>query len=87
VLRLSSLGDVRPAREALVADGIAAEPLDGFPAVVTAPIDSTTAARIDSLVAALHVAAASCIPLWEDISVSPKALPELIASSVISTPA
>ncbi len=87
VLRLASLGDVRPAREALVADGIAAEPLAGFPAVITAQIDSATAARIEALVASEHVAAASCIPLWEDISITPRALPELIASSVISTPA
>jgi homoserine dehydrogenase len=87
VLRLASLGDVRPVREALVADGIAAEPLEGFPAVITAQIDSATAARIEALVAAEHVAAASCIPLWEDISITPRALPELIASSVISTPA
>ena len=87
VLRLGSLGDVRPAREALIADGIPAEPLDGFPAVVTAPLDGATAARIDSLVAARAPAAASCIPLWEDISITPKALPELIASSVFSTPA
>jgi homoserine dehydrogenase len=87
VLRLASLGDVRPAREALVADGIAAEPLEGFPAVITAQIDSATAARIEALVASEHVAAASCIPLWEDISITPRALPELIASSVISTPA
>jgi homoserine dehydrogenase len=87
VLRLASLGDVRPAREALVADGIAAEPLDGFPAVVTAPLDSATAARITELIATHHVAAASSIPLWEDISVTPRPLPELIASSVISTPA
>ena len=62
VLRLASLGDVRPAREALVADGIAAEPLDGFPAVVTAPIDSSTAARVAALVATRHVRAESCIP-------------------------
>jgi homoserine dehydrogenase len=71
VLRLATLGDVRPAREALVADGIAAEPLDNLPAVITSRIDGATAERVTALVASRHVRAASVIPLWEDIAAAP----------------
>ena len=77
VLRLVSLGDVRPARETLVRNGIAAEPLDGLPAVITAALDGETAGRIEALAAAGEVGAASIIPLWEDITVvsPPPSLP------------
>jgi homoserine dehydrogenase len=75
VLRLATLGDVRPAREALVADAIAAEPLDSLPAVVTSRIDGATAERIAALIATHHVRAASVIPLWEDLAVVPARLP------------
>ena len=73
VVRLASLGDVRPAREALVGNGIEAEPLDGLPAVITAPLDPDAVLRIDSLVAAREVEAQSVIPLWEDIALPPLA--------------
>ena len=70
VLRLETLADVRPAREALVAAGIDAVPLDGLPAVMTGAIESADAERIDDLLKARRVAAASIIPLWEDIVVA-----------------
>ena len=81
VLRLGSLGDVRPAREALVAGGIAAEPLDGLPVVTTERIDNAAAARVAALVEQRHVRAASILPLWEDIAVTPKPAPRFVASA------
>jgi hypothetical protein len=90
IVRLASLGDVRPAREALVDAGIETAPLEGLPAVVTIPIEKTLALRIETLVAARHVVPASVIPLWEDIAVPAPATREYIstiASSAISTPA
>jgi homoserine dehydrogenase len=89
IVRLASLGDVRPTREALVAGGIEAEPLEGLPAVITVPIDKTTALGIERLASARHVTPASVIPLWDDIAVPPPATREYvtISSSAISTPA
>ena len=70
VLRVVSLGDVRPVREALVAAGIEAEPVDGFPAVMTAATDGGQAECIEALVAAQSLPVASAYPLWEDIVVA-----------------
>ncbi len=81
VLRLASLGDVRPAREALVPGGIPTDPLDGLPAVITAPIDGAAATRIAALLEGHHVRAASVIPLWEDLVVA------ATASRTVATPA
>ncbi len=85
VLRLASLGDVRPVREALVAGGIAAEPLDGLPVVMTGQIDGDAAARIVSIVEAHQLALASMIPLWEDIAVGavPAAPPTASAATAV----
>ena len=69
VVRLASLGDVRPAREALVANAIDAEPLGGLPAVITTQLDGPNAARLEALLAEGNVRAESAIPLWEDIVV------------------
>lgn len=69
VLRLATLGDVRPAREALVAYGIATEPLEGLPAVITERIDYDTAIAMEVPLAQRQVIPASIIPLWEDIVV------------------
>jgi homoserine dehydrogenase len=69
VVRLASLGDVRPAREALVANAIDAEPLGGLPAVITAQLDGPNATRLEALLAEGNVRAESAIPLWEDIVV------------------
>ncbi len=90
IVRLTSLGDVRPAREALVRAGIDTEPLDGLPAVVTAPVEKTVALRFDAILGEHHVTPASVIPLWEDLAVTAPAEREYvttIASSAISTPA
>ncbi len=93
VLRLASLGDVRPAREALVAGGIAAEPLGALPAVITTRIDKAGAALVDELLASHQVRVGNVIPLWEDIAVPPIIPDTLSASdldvtgSAISTPA
>jgi homoserine dehydrogenase len=82
VLRLATLGDVRPAREALVAAGIDARPLEGLPAVITARIGRDEAARITGITAAALVAPASIIPLWEDISVPPALIPPFVTAPV-----
>jgi len=90
IVRLSSLGDVRPAREALVTAGIEAEPLEGLPAVITVPLEKPVAVRIENIVAARHVVPASVIPLWEDISVAAPATREYVTTFLpppIKTPA
>lgn len=93
VVRLGTLGDVRPARQALVSGGLSAEPIDGLPAVMTTRIDRAGAARVDELLAEHNVRAGSVIPLWEDIVVTPSVVPDSIsaqvrtAGSVITTPA
>jgi homoserine dehydrogenase len=71
VVRLASLGDVRPAREALVVNGIPAEPLDGLPAILTLPLDGPGADALHALLVSGDVRAESAIPLWEDITVAP----------------
>jgi hypothetical protein len=71
VVRLASLGDVRPAREALAANGIHAEPLDGLPAILTLPLDGPAAEALHALLVSGDVRAESAIPLWEDITVAP----------------
>ncbi len=90
IVRLTSLGDVRPAREALVEAGVETEPLEGLPAVITVPVEKTIALRFEEIVGARHVTPASVIPLWEDIAITSPAEREYvttIASSAISTPA
>jgi homoserine dehydrogenase len=90
IVRLTSLGDVRPAREALVEAGVETEPLDGLPAVITVPVEKTMALRFEEIVGARHVIPASVIPLWEDIAITSPVKREYvttIASSAISTPA
>ncbi len=82
VLRLANLGDVRPAREALVRAGIPAEPLEGAPAVITTRIGNEDAARIVEIVAASYVAPESIIPLWEDIVVPPLSAPLTVTAPV-----
>jgi homoserine dehydrogenase len=68
IVRVDSLGDVRPAREAFVAAGIAAEPLEGLPAIVTERLaDSSLLAKI---AADRGLRIASTIPLWEDVAVT-----------------
>lgn len=87
VLRLSSLGDVRPAREALVAFGIATEPLDGIPAVITERIDYDTAIAMEVPLARRHVVPESIIPLWEDIVVAAPVGEETTAAASPATAA
>ncbi len=91
IVRLSSLGDVRPACDALARGGIRAEPLDGLPAVITQPIEKTLALTIEALAAVKFVVPASVIPLWEDLVVPTPAAREYVTSttvsSAISTPA
>ncbi len=88
VVRVASLGDVRPAREALIAGGVAAEALDGFPAVVTAALDDERLAEVEALLQRGNVNASSIIALWEDIKIPAATVPDTMpTSSVISTPA
>jgi homoserine dehydrogenase len=68
VVRLRTLGDVRPAREALAASGIAAEPLDNVPAVITSRAERGRPGRFEALLADHGVQAESVIGLWEDVS-------------------
>lgn len=87
VLRLATLGDVRPAREALVAFGVAAEPIEGLPAVITERIDYETAIAMETPLAERHVVAASIIPLWEDIVVPALARTETNSTASTESPA
>jgi len=88
IVRLKSLGDVRPACEALAAAGIEAEPLEGFPAIVTAPLEHAKSEPLHAALAEGAVRPASVIALWEDIKIPAPGVPEKVpASSVISTPA
>ena len=87
VLRLDSLGDVRPVREALVSGGFAAGPLDGLPAVITGRLDDAGVDRLSALVAAGQVRAASIIPLWEDIAVPPLASLTTVPAELAGAPA
>jgi homoserine dehydrogenase len=66
VVRLESLRDVRPAREALAATGLAADALDGVPALLTARIGDDAPPRIDAVLREHGIAVSSIIPLWED---------------------
>jgi homoserine dehydrogenase len=85
VLRLNSLGDVRPAREAIAGANVGVEPLDGLPAVVTERVDNAVAATFAERLQRHHVAAASIIPLWEDIAVSAVGLSSTVASSTVAS--
>ncbi len=87
VLRLDSLGDVRPAREALIAAGIAAEPLAALPAVLTERLVRSDAIRIEEIVARNHVVPASVIPLWEDLAVTAAPAAETGSSEATLVPA
>jgi len=73
VVRLRTLGDVRPAREALVRRGIAAEPLDNVPAVITTGPERGAPGRFETLLAEGGVHAESVIGLWEDLSIGASA--------------
>ncbi|MGH7727409.1 MAG: homoserine dehydrogenase [Vulcanimicrobiaceae bacterium] len=68
IVRLRSLGDVRPALLGLGEAGIAAEPLGDLPAVISEPLGEPRAAEVAAAVRTHHVAAQSTIPLWEDIA-------------------
>jgi homoserine dehydrogenase len=68
VVRLESLRDARPAREALSEAGLAAEQLEGMPAVLTARLDGAARERLAATLAAHQIVSHSVIPLWEDAS-------------------
>jgi homoserine dehydrogenase len=68
VVRLRTLGDVRPAQEALAAGGIAAQPLENVPAVITLRPERGAPGRFEAMLAEHGVHAESVIGLWEDVS-------------------
>ena len=70
VVRLASLGDVRPALDALGRENVGAQPLDGLPAVMTDRIDGRVAQDIRPILEARNVRGTSAIPLWEDLTVA-----------------
>jgi homoserine dehydrogenase len=74
IVRLHSLRDVRPAREALIEGGFEATALDGMPALVTKRVDGDAPVRLESLLATHAIVAQSIVPLWEDVD--PHAYPE-----------
>ena len=74
ILRLHSLRDVRPAREALLAGGFEATALDGMPAIATERIDGDAPVRLEALLAAHAIVAQSIIPQWQDVD--PHTYPE-----------
>jgi len=67
IVRLHSLRDARPAREALVAAGFQARALDGVPAIRSERVDGEAPVRIEAILAAHAIVAQSIIPLWEDV--------------------
>jgi homoserine dehydrogenase len=67
IVRLESLRDARPAREALAEAGLAAEQLDGVPAVLTGRLDFA-GELVQAALAAHSIVPQSVIPLWEDAS-------------------
>ena len=66
IVRLQSLRDVRPAREALAASGFEAHALEGVPALLTARIGGDATLRISPVLREHGVITSSVIPLWED---------------------
>lgn len=70
VIRLRTLGDVRPAREALAGNGIPAEPLENVPAVITSRPERGAPGRFEAALAQHGVHAQSVIGLWEDLAPS-----------------
>jgi homoserine dehydrogenase len=66
IVRLQSLGDARPARQALQAGGIESGALDGAAAILTERGDGDTPLRIEALLAAQAIVPQSIVPLWED---------------------
>jgi len=66
IVRLHSLRDARPARDALHAGGIESSTIDGAPAILTARVDGDAPLRIEALLAAQAIVPQSIVPLWED---------------------
>jgi homoserine dehydrogenase len=67
VVRLASLGDVRPACEALAAAGSAARPLENAPAVLTLEPSPDLPIPARAALAAGGVRVVSVIPVWDDM--------------------
>jgi len=66
VVRLESLRDVRPAREAIGASGLEAHALEGVPALLTSRIGGDATSHIGKVLREHGVTIPSVIPLWED---------------------
>jgi homoserine dehydrogenase len=85
VIRLDSLRDALPARDALGGADVASRPFDGVPALVTdAAHTDLTALR--GVLEARGIIVRSIIPMWDDLPPT-AVLPSLHTSSAIATPA
>jgi len=87
IVRLVSLRDVRPAKLALDEAGLAAQPFDGIPAVITSRRDSDGPEHIATILARSGLRLESAIPVWEDAAIPVSSLESSIIRSAISTPA
>jgi homoserine dehydrogenase len=85
IVRLHSLRDALPARDALARAGITASALEGAPALATEHPSSDLSVLREAL-AARRIEAGSVIPLWDDLTPA-SVLPTLHSSSAIATPA
>jgi len=86
-VRLVSLRDARPAKLALDEAGLAAQPFDGIPAVITARRGSEGLEDIASVLARSGLRFESAIPVWEDAANPVPSLESSTIRSAISTPA
>ena len=88
IVRLVSLRDARPARDALHDAGLAATQLEGVPAILTDVLDGDASALLESVLAGRGLQHESVLPLWEDAAVVPLDPSDSNPQrSVISTPA
>ena len=87
IVRLVSLRDARPAKLALDEAGLAAQPFDGIPAVITARRGSEGLEDIASVLARSGLRFESAIPVWEDAANPVPSLESSTIRSAISTPA
>ena len=68
LVRLPSLGDLRPAHAALEAAGIANATFEGVPALATLRPHPADGTRVGAVLAAARLRAASIFPLWDDLA-------------------
>jgi len=84
IVRLVSLRDARPAREALRSAGVAAEQCDGVPAILTTQALDASNDDLRALLRAHDLAAESILPLWEDLPAEATVAPAQATAEALS---